>query len=436
VFDVDVVNIKNLRERKKWGCVCTMWSKIKKDWLQSALKECHFFLDSQFPNLCAKNDINAIVCGMEKYSWDDETTNECVWHLYKFMLKSSNEEGESDDSDSDLEGDEVVTNQDVNLNVDADNYVMDISSGDSLVKFDTIDYGEVPNYVDYSREKSSNDKNKRLVTEFEELSRFCFENTYLYEFNIYDSMNGALKNLYFEQIDSEGVTANLDLCEDTNVHIELVSQSDIVRVSIDILKQFRGDDKNMMKCSAALRLLMKLFSNPRSREKISSKECLKEIFLTVKTCKRWQDVESGFRLMMAICENNEDLNPFFFENGGLDFFTYLNDENHTLFTYFEFSICVFKLCSKQTVTNTSPVVSNLVMKVLLEASIRFIKSEIFVQSVCRTMHCLSSNLYNRQNMRIFDGMNVIQRMMKNHSGNDMIKEYVSNIISNLLSTKS
>jgi len=170
---------------------------------------------------------------------------------------------------------------------------------------------------------------------------------YLNQNNIYDSIHGSTqKNDYLEEIDSQGETTNLDLCEDTIEHIELVSQSDKVRVSIDVVKQFRGDDKNIMRCSAAFRLLMKLFSNPKSREQISSKECLEEILLTVKTCKRWQDVESGFRLIM--------------------------------FTYFEFSGFVFKLCSKHNVTNTNHVVSVMVMKVLFEVFYTFHQ----VQTVC------------------------------------------------------
>jgi len=37
-------------------------------------------------------------------------------------------------------------------------------------------------------------------------------------------------------------------------------------------------------------------------------------------------------------------------------------------------------------------------------------------------------------MNKFDGMNVVNRMMWNHKGNDIIKEYVLKIISRLRST--
>jgi len=184
---------------------------------------------------------------------------------------------------------------------------------------------------------------------------------------------------------------------------------------------------------------MKLFSNPKSREQISSKEYLEEILLTVKVCKRWQDVDSGFRLMMAICENNDDLIPFFLENGGLDIFTYIHDENHRLFpylkfSYLEFSEFIFKLYRQQTVSNTSPVISLIVLKVLFEAAIRCIKCEQIVHSFSRTLYCLSSNITNRQNMNKFDGINIVNRMILNHKGNDIIKENALEIISRLRST--
>jgi len=316
------------------------------DWYKVALTESRYFLHSQFKNLCAKKDINAIVGGMDKYIWDDETANECVWHLHKFMLTptsddSDSDDSDSDDSDSDLELVEDVTNQETVLNINEDDYLMTISIGDDLDEFGAINYDKVATYVNFSSEKLSNDKNKAFVMEFEGLTQFCCEATYNYQNNIYDSIH-TNKNDFLESMDLHGVTSNLDLCEHIIEHIELVSQSDIVRVSINFLRQFRGDDKNMMRCSAAFRLLMKLFSNPKSRVQISSKEYLEEILLTIKTCKRWQDVDSGFRLMMAICENNDDLLTFFLENGGLDIFTYIHDENHTLCSYLEFSGFIFQ----------------------------------------------------------------------------------------------
>ena len=186
VFDVHIVDVENFREHKKWACVCKLRSKTNIDWYNRALTESRYFLHSQFKFFCAKKDINAIVCGMDKYIWDDETANECVWHLHKFMLKSNR-----DDSDSDIESDDGVTNQEVDLNVNADDHVMTISSGDSLLEFDMINYGEVPNYVHFSSKKLSNDKNKKFVIEFEELGRFCNDSTYRYHNNIYDSIHGS-----------------------------------------------------------------------------------------------------------------------------------------------------------------------------------------------------------------------------------------------------
>ena len=436
VFDVHIVDVENLRELKKWACVCKLWSKTNIDWYNRALTESRYFLHSQFKFFCAKKDINTIVCGMDKYIWDDETANECVWHLHKFMLTptsddSDSDDSDSDDSDSDLELVEDVTNQETVLNINEDDYLMTISIGDDLDEFGAINYDKVATYVNFSSEKLSNDKNKAFVMEFEGLTQFCCEATYNYQNNIYDSIH-TNKNDFLESMDLHGVTSNLDLCEHIIEHIELVSQSDIVRVSINFLRQFR--DKNMMRCSAAFRLLMKLFSNPKSREQISSKEYLEEILLTVKICKRWEDVDSGFRLMMAICENNDDLIPFFLENGGLDFFTYINDENHTICSYLEFSGFIFKLYSKQTVTNTSPVISLIVLKVLFEASIRCMQCEQIMHSFSRTMYCLSSNITNRQNMNKFDGINIVNRMIWSHKGNDIIKENALEIISRLRST--
>jgi len=92
---------------------------------------------------------------------------------------------------------------------------------------------------------------------------------------------------------------------------------------------------------------------------------------------------------------------------------------------------IYKLCIRANQQKVSLVIPNSVVRLMTEITLQFFHNEIFVHGVCRTLYCLISNIINRQQLKIYDCISLLQAMRRQHRNSQIFADYSSKTVARL-----
>jgi hypothetical protein len=184
--------------------------------------------------------------------------------------------------------------------------------------------------------------------------------------------------------------------------------TEIVICILETMREIRGDQDTHRIKLMCIDCLRKMAGSRRYRMEMASRGALQEIMTAMKTMTESMDIVTGTKMLAAICDDNEDAKRTFLKNDGLVFLITIC-RRHKKQKYILHDVClfIFQLCQGDNMC----VVNTGVMDFLCYCIVEYNNKPRFMYNVFRTLHTLTNNIQNRQQLKRIQGNVVLAEIL-------------------------